>query len=409
VKSIFGDVVSLSQNADGTIEYSIDNEVMGKVYARIAVHSKYYPPEFEGNAQEVEIRAELKNLLNTLDVINKYDTSNLVLLGWVGMLHSLGYNLDLPGSGEKATIAFTELLKLDPDNPEGNYRYGLFLSQTSNGQAESIGYLSSALDLGVKEAKFDLGRTHMQLGNNDLSIQYLKEYAIEEPESPAGQMVKEYQEGPLVVASAGFQFQSDRDWWEFLEGYYLNPQPDLIGPAMDFAGENRLFESGNPEAPVLGFFAEVFSHNPARLRDWEIVVDRQLVDARLIFKRALAAVQNPMELIENEPFLTKRNDFCWGAFYGSGDTEYLSVLLKHLSYMEERTDMYTFLGAATAKWSLASNARRHPIVESTIEAALETATGADRQHYNDMLNKPPQEIQAEYLAILEEQHELGNW
>ena len=97
---------------------------------------------------------------------------------------------------------------------------------------------------------------------------------------------------------------------------------------------------------------------------------------------------------------------CWGAFFASGDDYYVALLIVQLQYMGERQDETRYLGAATAKWSLSSNARQHSRVRLVIDRTL--ATGAPpwskelldawRRDLSEVLTKEPGQIREEILA-----------
>jgi hypothetical protein len=50
----------------------------------------------------------------------------------------------------------------------------------------------------------------------------------------------------------------------------------------------------------------------------------------------------------------------WGAFFASGNTDYLKKLIDQLHYVDERDDFSLFMTGVTAEWSLAARgATRH--------------------------------------------------
>lgn len=59
------------------------------------------------------------------------------------MLHAIGFNLDIPGSHEKAVTAFSKLLELTPNDPKANYQHGAFLAATTR-KGEGIPFLEKA-------------------------------------------------------------------------------------------------------------------------------------------------------------------------------------------------------------------------------------------------------------------------
>ena len=54
----------------------------------------------------------------------------------------------------------------------------------------------------------------------------------------------------------------------WISSYYLAPKPDEVADAIAVLAAKGLLESGQAEAPLSGFFAEVFRANPGRVEDW---------------------------------------------------------------------------------------------------------------------------------------------
>jgi hypothetical protein len=67
----------------------------------------------------------------------------------LGLLHAIGFNLDIPGSHEKAVAAFSTLMTLTPNDPQANYQYGAFVAATTR-KGEGIPFLEKAKALGVQ-------------------------------------------------------------------------------------------------------------------------------------------------------------------------------------------------------------------------------------------------------------------
>ncbi len=182
---------------DGTAKYSINFKIMDQVSDRIAIHAREYPPTFETPKQEKKIRNELKSILELLDILYTDELNDPNLLIRIGSFHSMGHNLDFPKSPEKAKAAFDKLLSIEPDNPKGNYLYGMFLSSTAKYQNDSIKFLKKALELGVQDAKYTLGLIHLKNGNSKIGISYLEDYSKQYPKSRASMILKAHKEGKL--------------------------------------------------------------------------------------------------------------------------------------------------------------------------------------------------------------------
>lgn len=214
--------------------------------------------------------------------------------------------------------------------------------------------------------------------------------------------------GPLHSAEK-LGIQSDADLDAFMQGYYVEPHPELVAAAIDYIGRSDVPKKASALPPLVGFFTEVFASHTERLPEWRVVIDRQPPELRAALDRAAGWASDPSKLLEGMPSSPARNDVCWGAYFGSGKRVYLTQLLAELSHMTERDDLTLFLAAASAKWSLASNARRHPLVKAEIEAALKTSSDGPAAVLHDTLTEPPDKIREEMIAVLREQHEKGKW
>ena len=203
--------------------------------------------------------------------------------------------------------------------------------------------------------------------------------------------------------------QSESDFAAFSSRYYVEPHPELVGAAIDYLGASGILKKGAAVPPAVAFFVEVFARNPARVAEWTAVIERQPDEVRTALRRAVALSSNPKTLLDGEPPSPRRNDICWGAFFGSGDGAYLTRLMDELRHMNERDDLNLFMTAASAKWSLASNARSHPVVRAAVKTAREAATGPLAVQLDDVLSKAPGQIQQEMISVYREQHQKGIW
>ncbi|QOL24699.1 hypothetical protein LP316_10155 [Thalassotalea sp. LPB0316] len=80
-----------------------------------------------------------------------------------------------------------------------------------------------------------------------------------------------------------------------------------------------------------------------------------------------------------------------------------------LNYLDDRQDINLFLTASSAKWSLASNARHHLQVKMAMEAMKVGDALEMRPIAAEILEKAPEAMRAETIAVLKEQKEKGIW
>lgn len=214
--------------------------------------------------------------------------------------------------------------------------------------------------------------------------------------------------GASRPAAAQATIRSQGDLEALLTRYYLAPHPELIGPAIEFLGTSDALANESAAGPIGAFFFEIFAGNKARLPEWQAVIHRQPANVRTVLTQAVTLSSNPARLL-SEPPSPGQNDVLWGAFFASGDRKYLTRLMEQLDHMGERKDLNLFVTAGSAKWSLASNARTHPVVKAAVKAALEAAKEPLATELRDVLTKPPARIREETVALIREQHAKGAW
>ena len=97
---------------------------------------------------------------------------------------------------DKARQALEKYYHMNPDDPRANYFLGVFYYQeassliakgdTTNGNAKlrkAVELLKKAMELGYKDAYYDLGLALSDLGKNDEAIEYLKKAAENNPDN----------------------------------------------------------------------------------------------------------------------------------------------------------------------------------------------------------------------------------
>lgn len=175
---------------------ALDLKQIDKVCARIERHARDYPPTFADDHERSAVENELRGVLDLLDAAWEKNSGalqvNTGFLVRLGFLHSLGHNLDFPGSPEKADLAFRQLLAVAPEHPQGNYLYGMFLFNVPGYQAEGLEYLEKALRLGVEEAQYTIGLNLLMSGRAETGLRCLEEYARRHPHSRAPMVIESY-------------------------------------------------------------------------------------------------------------------------------------------------------------------------------------------------------------------------
>ena len=222
---------------------------------------------------------------------------------------------------------------------------------------------------------------------------------------------------PGIASADAPAIRSADDLNTFFTQYYRKPQPDSVSSAIEFLGASRFFQNKGLISHFLAFFAHLYAQHPERVAEWTSTVNRQDKITRDVLSRAMAASSNPKQLVTSEAPSPARNDMCWGAFLASGDEQYVTLIILQLKHMGERQDQMLYFTAASAKWSLASNARQHSRVRLIIERTLSAdpppwnneLLEAWRRDLAEVLSKEPGQIQQETNAIVREQRTKGLW
>ena len=128
-------------------------------------------------------------------------------------------------------------------------------------------------------------------------------------------------------------------------------------------------------------------------------------------QEALVYSQSPERLTgkDKETLLPDQNDLCWGAYFASGDEAYLEKITERIQYLGERTKFMTYVTAATAQWSLASNARQHKSVKAFLEKKVTATTGPIHKAIQEILEKDPVYFREEMTRIVKEGQENKTW
>ena len=137
-------------------------------------HAENYPARFDTDEDRGRAIQDIIGVSGIFDALLSGKKPGADLLIRAGYLHTLGRNLGIPGSAEKADANFKKLLKAKPTDPQGNYMYGVFLAG-ENKIKKAIPYLDKALAAGMPEAAYTLGMAHYSLGNKKKALGYFED------------------------------------------------------------------------------------------------------------------------------------------------------------------------------------------------------------------------------------------
>lgn len=146
-------------------------------------HARNYPPEFDSEIQKDGLKKDLIDVIAQLEQMLDNSTGRDQILFRLGKASTLAFNLDIPGSREKADKYFTELFILDPDHSEGHLFYGQHLS----GRGEfkpAIEHLQMAADGGFDMALNMIGLAYVQMGNKEAAKASFQKFQSKYPDDP---------------------------------------------------------------------------------------------------------------------------------------------------------------------------------------------------------------------------------
>jgi hypothetical protein len=218
----------------------------------------------------------------------------------------------------------------------------------------------------------------------------------------------------LLLFPAGAQlstaqtFGRSQDVSAFMQTYYMHPQPNRIGDLIEALNPTGFTPRPNTDMVIVGFFSEVFAANPNRVPEWQIHIAKKDHRTRAILELAVS-VSKTGGVLNDNGHSPQLNDGWWAAFFASGNPKLVQKIIDQLQYCDERKDQILFFAGATAKWSLASNARSHPLVRSTVENAKTTASARLGELIDQVLNGDLARIEQEIKEIIQTQREAGKW
>lgn len=202
--------------------------------------------------------------------------------------------------------------------------------------------------------------------------------------------------------------KTPEDLAQFIDTYYQHRRPELIGRAIELLPSSPDMNVPFAAGPTLAFFSEVFSANPDRLGEWQAIIDKQDARTKLFLLRALAWSKGG-GVLAVEGHSTGTNDFYWGGFFATGNPVFIERLVGEMKYADERDNFQLWAAGATAKWSLASNARQHPLVRTILESEKSTADKQTQDMITEVLTRDPADLQREMRETLAKQRSAGKW
>ena len=199
------------------------------------------------------------------------------------------------------------------------------------------------------------------------------------------------------------------DFDQLMDTYYLDPRPEFVGLFIGKLSDRGVLENPDSAPPAIAFLAEVFAANPEKVSDWETTIEAQPEPTRTRLFDALKLSGDPGAIRDINPPSPSLNDMFWGAYFASGNTQYLDAIIEKITLSDDRVDLNNFLVGGSAKWSLSSNIRNHLRVKQHVEARLLSSEESTRIHLTEVIEKSPSELRSEMIEQLRAQHDAGVW
>jgi tetratricopeptide (TPR) repeat protein len=173
-------LVSLTKPTTGMHPETVNMEYLSIIVDDLWRHAASYPAHFQFADDRPRAVQDVLAIADLLDPLSHEFSQNAPLQLRLGLLHAIGFNLDIPGSYEKAIASFSTLLRLTPSDVQANYYYGSFLAATTK-DGNGIPFLEKAKSLGSIGAEYWLGWSYASMGERTRAIESLERYTKRVP------------------------------------------------------------------------------------------------------------------------------------------------------------------------------------------------------------------------------------
>ena len=202
-------------------------------------------------------------------------------------------------------------------------------------------------------------------------------------------------------------FTSKEEYGAFLQGYYKNPQPERIETAMRFVAGSSVMTDDNTDLMTQVSFSCLFALYPDRKPAFKQSIASLGEPARTYFQKAVDS--DPADLFLQVPLQPKKNDMSWGCYFVTGDVSYAQDVIAALKNLGERQDIWKYLTASSAQWSLSGIAKDDAEVRAALEQAAKDKNKVLADAARDALQKTPGAIRAATIEVIKAQKAAGVW
>jgi len=172
----------------------------------------------------------------------------------------------------------------------------------------------------------------------------------------------------------------------FMQNYYLHPTDISLNLA--FLDQSGLAAKVSLQPTLAMFYSCIFAAGDEIQRaKWFAQINQLSSPTKSLLVYAIA--HQPDNIMAAAPISPGRNDLDWSGFFATGDLRYVDDVIARLNGLDERKDLQRYVTAGSAAWSLAMNAKMHPLVHARLEA-LKASNGPLTSIADELLNKPEQ-------------------
>jgi hypothetical protein len=173
-----------------------------------------------------------------------------------------------------------------------------------------------------------------------------------------------------------------------LSYYYLKPNSLLLPALIRSIDESGILEKESTHSPIIGFITTALASSLSDSQVFKETIS-SLSNNKILFSFCYSLSSTKDTIINWSKHAPSVNDLLWGAFFASGDKRVVERLVSEMQFCDEKDSLQLFLTGASAKWSLSSNAKQHPLVRKYLEELVGKVPEKLEGHLYEALNVEP--------------------
>lgn len=173
--------VLIPANTSGTS--ILDVTLVDELLDDVAPNARHYPTNFPSRTSEYLIKQNIKHLSDWIEPYASAPDASVDTLLRAAKINGMARNLNL---GNDYTVRagnhMQKLLQLDPNHTEGNFLFGMMLSE-SGAFKEGRKYLDKAASQGYIEAEQSIAQADLLGDNRSAALKRLQQLAAKHPDN----------------------------------------------------------------------------------------------------------------------------------------------------------------------------------------------------------------------------------